>query len=62
MNSRNFKASYAGITQIRYKGQYLYGIHSQPADSSSPGIYEVTGYTSVIIDLPEVPVQYGNAL
>ncbi len=27
---------YAGITQIRYKGQYLYGIQSQLANSSPP--------------------------
>lgn len=32
-------SSYAGITQIRLKGQYLYGIQSQPANSSTPTFY-----------------------
>lgn len=45
--ANTLKRSYAGITQIRYKGQYLLGIHSQPALlPAPPGGYEFVGFAS----------------
>ena len=42
---------YAGITQIRFKGQYLSGIQSQPANSSPPGVcgFRINPYYSKIL-------------
>lgn len=50
--------SYAGITQIRYKGQYLLGIQSQPALlPAPPGGMNLSGCFAVIIAVNERAVQ-----
>jgi len=52
------KRSYAGITQIRYKGQYLLGYTlSRPFFRHPPGVMKFSGCFGVIIAFKKKTVQ-----